>query len=98
MQKKIEFCWVPSHIGIHMNEIADREAKSAIRDRRITPKTIPFSDYYPTIENKIKDKWQTDWTATALTNKLRNIKCTVNKWKSSFQKHRRWEVVLARLS
>ena len=45
--KKVEFCWVPSHIGIPTNELADTHAKAAVQDLRICSKSLPFSDYYP---------------------------------------------------
>ena len=31
LNKTVKFCWVPSHIGVPSNELADREAKAAIK-------------------------------------------------------------------
>ena len=97
IHKNVQFCWVPSHVGVPLNESADKEAKSAIRERGVSNKALPYTDYYPIIEQKLKRKWQEKWSAVSDRNKLRKIKSTVCQWPTSFQKNRRWEVVLARL-
>ena len=95
--KNVQFCWVPSHVGVPLNEIVDKEAKAAIRERSISNRALPFRDYYPIIEEKLKGKWQQNWSSLSGTNKLKRIKSTISQWPTSFQRNRRWEVVLARL-
>ena len=49
---KLTFMWIPSHIGIQGNEIADSLAKEALNlqiDNRLTPK-LPYSDFRPKIK------------------------------------------------
>ena len=94
--KKINFCWVPSHVGIAGNEFADAAAKEAANE---IPEdiTLPPSDYRPVIKRAIKDKWQRMWEQVGNTNKLRGIKTTVEEWNSSKQVNRRTEVVMTRL-
>ena len=94
--KKVEFCWVPSHIGISSNELADSNAKAAVHDLPVCNKGLPYSDYYPVIDSILKKEWQEEWSSIT-RNKLRSIKCTVSPWSSSYQKNRHWEVILARL-
>ena len=96
-EKSVKFCWVPSHVGVSMNEIADNKAKQAIQVRQVTEKSLPFTDFYPIIDKAIRNDWQSKWNREAQTNKLRQIKDTVAKWTTSYSKNRRWEVVLSRL-
>ena len=97
-QKNIQIilCWIPAHIGIRGNEEADSAAKEAINSPRITNR-LPVNDHASRIKDIIRNKWQTQWSNIPLTNKLRNIKDTSLKWKSSLQNLRIYEVVLARL-
>ena len=55
--KSVSFCWVPSHVGIQGNELADSEAKAVIR-KCISFHSIPVSDMKPMIREYIKNKWQ----------------------------------------
>ena len=96
LHKNVQFCWVPSHIGIQLNEIADTEAKSAIRERGISNVALPCTDYYPVIDNILKTKWQEEWSVVT-HNKLRKVKSTVSQWSTALHRNRHWEVILARL-
>ena len=44
----IIFCWLPSHMGIRGNEMADRAAKSALSSD-ILPFKLPFFDFKPLV-------------------------------------------------
>ena len=35
LSSSLHFCWVPFHVGIHSNEVADREVKIAARSAGI---------------------------------------------------------------
>ena len=58
----VEFCWVPSHVGITGNERADSQAKAGL-NTTIEPKNyrLPFSDYKPKVNEYIKGIWQQRW-------------------------------------
>ena len=58
----VEFCWVPSHVGITGNERADSQAKAGL-NTTIEPKNyrLPFSDYKPKVNEYIKGLWQQRW-------------------------------------
>ena len=97
--KKVQFCWVPSHVGIQENEVADQEAKEASLLPRITHKTLPHGDLKPLIKKYIVDKWQRRWNSSLLPNNLKykKIRESVQCWPSSFHPNRRYEIILSRL-
>ena len=57
----IKFCWIPSHVGIRGNEIADQRAKAALARNQTSPYKIPYTDYIPKVKQYIKKKWQQRW-------------------------------------
>ena len=97
--KKVQFCWVPSHVGIQLNELADEEAKEAACLPTITSKDIPHRDLKAPTKEYIKAKWQRRWSSPLLANNLKykRIRETVQCWPSSFHQNRRYEKVLSRL-
>ena len=97
--KQVHFCWVPAHVGIMGNELADREAKSVIARESITLNFIPHSDLKRVIHSYIKKKWQNHWSSPELANnrKYKKIRESVDHWSSGYQKIRKTEVVLSRL-
>ena len=68
----IVFCWLPSHVGIKGNEKADIAAKSALT-LNISDLKIPFTDFKPSINTFLRNKWQMSWNAAVLY-KLHSIK------------------------
>lgn len=58
----IYFLWIPSHMGIHGNEVADSLAKST--SNLICPSRIllPHSDFTPFIRQHIKHLWSSHWS------------------------------------
>ena len=93
-RKVVQFCWVPSHIGINGNEEADRLAKEGSLKLPIV-KTIPDTDYLPEIKNAVRSSWQFSWNLIE-SNKMREITEFINPW--SYKSNNRWrEVALCRL-
>ena len=74
--KEIVFCWLPSHVNIRGNELADSEAKSAL-SLVITNFKIPQSDFKSNICQYINNKCQSVWE-TQTYNKLNEIKPNFN--------------------
>lgn len=92
---RVIFCWLPSHIGIKGNELADTAAKSAL----VLPPTIiklPFTDFKPCLNTYLFNRWQSVWN-TAVHNKLHSIKPSLGEWRPAYRIDRKEEVVLARL-
>ena len=93
--KEIALCWIPSHIGIQGNEIADKQAKTSL-SLEPTSFKIPFSNFKPSINKYILEEWQNSWN-NSNGNKPLDIKPTIGEYQSVVRNIRREEVVLARL-
>ena len=93
--KEILFCWLPSHVGIIGNEIADRKAKDSLHLNMSTFE-IPFNNFKPLINKYILSEWQNAWD-TATFNKLHAIKPVVGNNSSAIRNVRREDVVITRL-
>ena len=93
--KEILFCWLPSHVGIIGNEIADRKAKDSLHLNMSTFE-IPFNSFKPPINRYILSEWQKSWD-TATFNKLHAIKPVVGNNSSAIRNVRREDVVITRL-
>ena len=75
---EISFLWVPSHVGIAGNEIADELAKASLSDKKIENIKIPHSDYKPVTAKQFDDKWQNNWNKET-SNKLYKIQQKLKK-------------------
>jgi len=94
--KEVSFCWIPSHVGIAGNELADAAARRAA-DRPCTRSVpVPARDYRQSISAYLRAAWQSRWD-TEQQNKLRQIKPRLGSWPSSCRRARREEVALCRL-
>ena len=95
--KEVAICWVPAHVGVVGNELADELAKSAASS--VVPRNhkLPYRDFFPHIRQSVKNKWQQCWEALRLTNKkMRGITSSTRPWHYASMP-RRWETALCRL-
>ena len=95
MGKRITLCWIPSHIGIEGNEMADELAKIGLELEPSQDK-IPASDSKPTINRFIREGWQSRWNNLA-HNKLHRVQPYLGQWEGVSQTRRRDQVVLDRI-
>ena len=95
-ENKLTLCWVPSHIGIHLNEKADKEANQIALKTTIDHETIPKSDMKVHIKQAVKHKWRDKWQNTT-RNKYREITDSINPLVCATSSNRQWERTLARL-
>ena len=94
--KSVQFCWIPSHVGITGNERADAAARRAASVPCTRRLPIPARDLYPAIRSYVLSQWQRSWDTLA-GNKLRELKPNLEPWQSSSRRSRREEVILCRL-
>ncbi len=89
------FCWLPSHMGIKGNEMADQNAKLAL-SLPISRIKVCYTDFKSTILTLIQSSWQAQWDGE-IFNKLHSVKPTLGEWCPIYRPIRREEVILARL-
>lgn len=71
---RLVLTWIPSHVGIPGNELADAAAKSATILQLPLINICIHTDLYPIIKTFIRDTVQCRWELESGTNKLSNIK------------------------
>ena len=91
--KTVKFCWIPSHVGIAGNELADSAARRAASVPCTRRLPLPARDFYPAIGSYVLSQWQRSWDTLA-GNKLRELKPTLRAWPSSLCRRRRDEVTM----
>ncbi|KAE9528780.1 hypothetical protein AGLY_012355 [Aphis glycines] len=97
-QKTFEFMWVPSHVGIKGNEMADEAASLAsnIPHNSIIDKISSY-DIFTSVKNKILLSWQHHWDSIPPTNKLKHIKCSMKQWSTPPDLNRRQNIAITRI-
>ena len=90
----VTICWIPSHVGIPGNELADEAAKQALEHEQIQHILQPHNDSKQAIRRHINTKWQAEWDE--VRNDLHGVSPLLPH-KYSAVLPRREERVLARL-
>jgi len=57
MGKHVGLCWIPSHVGIKGNEMADKVAKYGICSI-VTQSKISPESFFPHISKLIMEEWK----------------------------------------
>ena len=94
--KVIEFCWVPSHIGINGNEMADKAAKAALNHDVPVHFNIPYTDRFPQVKQYVNSCWQMFWTNNCNGQKLYEIMPEIKEFNVSGLS-RKEQVIIHRL-
>uniref|UniRef100_A0AAG5DU64 Uncharacterized protein n=2 Tax=Anopheles atroparvus TaxID=41427 RepID=A0AAG5DU64_ANOAO len=79
LSRKISFCWIPSHMGIAGNEIADRLANEGRQKPEDITGAIPKQDLLRWAQEAVRAAWDRQWRSLT-TTKLHNIKQTTHPW------------------
>jgi hypothetical protein len=80
----VMFCWLPGHCDLPVNEPANAAAKVAtVRGQLVSDRALG-TGVCTCLLGTILSWWQTEWDS-ALGNKLRMVKSSVQEWQSSFR-------------
>ena len=97
---EVLLAWIPGHVGICGNEMADRLAREAVKNRPINMK-VPYSDLKRKVSSYVFSTWEEDWLVEGLSgpaeNKLHVIRPDLKVSIPSATKNRKEETVLCRL-
>lgn len=69
--------WCPSHIGIGLNEEADRQANMAASKEDVDESYVSQNDALIQLKKAFSAKVDEKWSTTSVTNKLRQAKRTI---------------------
>ncbi|XP_071141886.1 uncharacterized protein [Mytilus edulis] len=90
--------WIPSHVGIWGNELADMQAKHALNYELIYAKTTLYKEDIKTVcTNILKTMWQTSWDSNKKGRHLYEIKKKISFKVSLPKMIRRKETIMYRL-
>jgi ribonuclease HI len=94
--KDFKFCWVPSHVGVAHNELADEAARNIIEEEYPIEVLIPRSDHRSVIKYHVTHKWRERWYNVE-NNKYRDISDNITPLPHALTDNRLWSVCLTRL-
>ena len=78
-QTIVLFCWIPSHVGIVGNELADKAAKEAIQNPVVNRNEASDADVIACIKGKLQVNWEERWESIVDNRKLRAIQPTLKR-------------------
>ena len=96
--KTITLIWVPSHVGIRGNEMADCLAKEATKHPEIEIEIMPeIFDIKRTIRRELLNEWQTRWDSAQESRHYWSLEKKVSNKIKFKTTNRKKEVIISRL-
>ena len=95
--RELVVLWIPGHCNIIGNEVADSQAREAVRTEPVTFFEMSPQEYYTALGEAVGRLFGLLWRRYTPTTNLKSIKDEVGTWPSSVRNNRREEVVLCRM-
>lgn len=98
MELSVAFLWVPAHVGIAGNEVADSVAKEALRQEFISVNTtLGFFELCSIVARQVSSEWQREWDAEERGRHYYSIQKSVKGGDANWGRSRGEQVLFARL-
>ena len=89
--------WIPAHVGIPGNELADAIARSAMTNGTPDHTAPSKSEIYPQINEAIMKKWQQQWKNTSTGHTYQSIQPNIQRRARQYSSNRKKDVIFTRL-
>ena len=97
MGKEVVFCWVPAHVGVKGNEVADGLAKRSVRSEQVLQVPYGTGEVKAIIQRKTMERWQDRWDGDRKGRAYHRVQKSVRVKRGRLSDSRRDEVKLAKL-
>ena len=94
---KITIQWIPSHVGVDGNEMADEIARAGHTNDHLIPAALDISDVKILVKRAQHTRWQRIYDVGKQNIHIGPIKPTIEKWPWSNTKRRLTETAMVRL-
>ena len=94
----VTFVWIPSHIGIEGNEIADGLANAATKNKTIdlgVPLELP--ETFKLVDKYILERWQSSWDVCSTGQHYKAVEPLISRNVKYTSTNRRKEITITRL-
>lgn len=76
----VYFCWVPAHVGVEGNEIADSVARDHASQPPPQACSLPYGNLVPVVKAAVRDLWHREWETLPLLHKMQEIADRIHPW------------------